>query len=170
MATPISAYALRVLAPLRPDDIEELSKWNLNKPVTEAILTRLANELQEDRQTAEEVLGRVLRLDLWADPEPRYAAWAKEYEQADDGAKEATQLRRRGSSANHEEYLLHSLPFTWEPEQQLLSGLVIEHNRAAAMYQGSLVVAERAFNTTLDLLETSMAREWCGWQQLWRWY
>jgi hypothetical protein len=60
LALPTTAYLLRVLHALTPEDFEELSRWQLRKERAESIVDRITAELGEHRQAVRGVLGACL--------------------------------------------------------------------------------------------------------------
>jgi hypothetical protein len=169
LARPTTAYLLRILDRLTADDIDELGKWNLDKPKSEAIVDRLTAELGEHRQVVREVLSRCLQFDAWGDYSDRNAALRQRF--LESGEDSTTIDRLLGKPPTVYPYLEHFIIGAWHPEREECGrGLVIEDDRRAAICEGYLVAKGMAFQTDLDLLETSARQEWRKWRLFWKWF
>jgi hypothetical protein len=168
LAHPTTAYLLRVLDALTPDDIEELSLWQLRNERAEGIVDRITAELGEHRQAVRGVLSDCLRLDVWGDYDRHYAAVRDRYEAS--GEADAAIERRIGRPPRTYSFLLHGCVDQWRPEQEDFSTLIIEDDTWGAICDGYLVAKGRAFSTKLALMEASVREGWQRWHILWRWF
>lgn len=168
LARPATAYLLRVLDALKPDEVEELGKWELDKPKSEGIVDRLTAQLGEHRQVVRETLSRCLRLDVWGDNLDRNEALQRRYRES--GEKDADIERTLGRPPKVYPFVHHFVVELWRPDQEDYSGLNLEDDRWGAICEGYLVATGRGFPTTLSLLEATVRQEWPKWQVLWRWF
>jgi hypothetical protein len=169
LAKPVTAHLLRVLDALTPEDIEELGKWELDKPKTETIVDRLTAELAEHRQVVLEVLGRCLRLDVWGANPKRYASLEQTYRQS--GAKDSIIEKQLGRPPKVYPFVSHFVVGLWTPgHENGLTSLIIEDDRWGAICEGYLVAKGLAFPTTLDLMECAIRQQWSKWDVLWTWF
>jgi hypothetical protein len=159
---------LRVLDALTENDIDELGKWELDKPRCEGIVDRLTARLSAPRQVVRETLSRCLRFDVWGGDLARYESLEREYRQS--GEHDADIETTLGRPPKVFPFVHHYVIEQWLPDQGHYSGLIIEDNRWWAICNGYLVAKGRAFPTTLVLLETTVKQEWPKWQSLWKWF
>jgi hypothetical protein len=68
-------------------------------------------------------------------------------------------------------FLLHDIICCWNGrESRLGRGLVIEDDRQYLLARCYLIVRQRAFPTTIDLLQTAYRHRWANWQALWKYF
>lgn len=167
-AQPVTAYVLRVLDALTPDEVEELGKWELDKQKAEGIVDRLTAQLGEHRQLVRETLSRCLQHDVWGDYLERYEALRRTYQES--GEQDADIERTLSRPPKMFAFVHHLMLEFWRPDQEDYSFLIIEDDRWGAICDGYLVAKGRAFPTTLSLLEATVRQEWPMWQALWKWF
>src|SRR5262249_8488396 len=124
LARPTTAYLLRVLDALRPDEVEELGKWELDKPKSEGIVDRLTLQLGEHRQVVRETLSRCLRLDVWDDNLEQNEALERRYRES--GETDADIEKTLGRPPKVYPFVHHFVVESWRPDQEDYSGLIIE--------------------------------------------
>lgn len=168
LAHPTTAYLLRVLSVLTPDDLEELGRWQLRNERAEGIVDRVTAELGEQRQGVRRVLSDCLRLDVWGDYDRHYATVRQRYEAS--GEPDVAIERSLRRPPHTYSVLLHGCVNQWLPKQEDFSTLIIEDDRWGAICDGFLVAKGRAFSTKLALMEASIREGWQNWQALWRWF
>ncbi|HEY1188038.1 MAG TPA: hypothetical protein VGE74_10295 [Gemmata sp.] len=159
---------LRVLDALTPDEVEELGKWELDKPKSEAIVDRLTTQLGEHRPVVRETLSRCLQFDVWGDYLPRSELCERTYRQC--GEKDADIERALGCPPKVFAFVDHFVVQLWQPDQEGYSDLIIEDDRWGAICEGYLAAKGRAFPTTLSLLEATVRQGWPKWPVLWKWF
>jgi hypothetical protein len=169
LAQPTAAYLLNVLDALTPQNIEELSLWQLRNEHAEGIANRITTDLGEHRNLVRNVLSDFLRLDLWGDHECCYPELQEQYAQS--GVQDAEIEKTLGRPPKTYSFLLHGCIGQWKPTTKRYGiTMIIEDDSWCGICSGFLIAKRRAFSTKVALLESSMREEWRGWRELWKWF
>lgn len=167
LARPTTAYILKILDALGPADIEELGKWDLDKPKTEAIIDRITLNLDQPREIVRVALGRVLQQDVWGNRDHEFQSLEEFYRKS--GKKNSEIDRYLGCPPKVYPFYLGIVQL-WHPTEARYDGMIIEDNTQAMICEGYLVAKGLAFPTSLAMLEATVRQNWSNWQALWKWF
>jgi hypothetical protein len=160
---PKTNLLLRILDALTADDVEELGKWELDTTKSELIVDRLTAQLEEDRTVLRGILGRCLQHDLWQDSTANHESYKQAYLRSK--ANESEIEKTLGMPPQAFPYLLHSIVEIWRPTDESRLALMSDDYQWAAICMGYLVTNERAFTSSISLMDCVMRQRWPKWKE-----
>jgi hypothetical protein len=158
-AAPEKAISLLIYSSLSKDEIAEFEKTGS----LDICVDTVSKRTQQEKGLVRDVIERYVKSDLAPHPEEKSAG-------ALEGqcSIESTLMRTAGKGAYF--FSLYGIVHIWDPTNKSFSMLRLEDDALSVGFHGYLRRLNRAYDSSVSLLEAAQGQSWQGWQTLWRYF